>query len=526
MRKRFVLISIAVIVLIAAIASIWPQVLWSLVVVGPLIALGIHDMLQKEHTIKRNFPLLGWGRYIMESLRPKVYQYFVESDVDGRPINRIFRSLVYQRAKGDLDTAPFGTQMDVYRIGYEWMAHSLNAINYKTCNPDLRVTVGTTQCSQPYSASVLNISAMSFGALSKNAVLALNMGARQGGFAHNTGEGGLSPYHLEGGGDLIWQIGTGYFGCRDKEGYFSKSAFRENALHASVKMIEVKLSQGAKPGHGGILPAQKNTPEIAAIRGVEPYTTVLSPPAHSAFTTPVEMMEFLALLRELSGGKPVGFKVCIGRKQEFVSICKAMLETGIKPDFITVDGGEGGTGAAPLEYANSVGMPLRDGLAFAVDCLQGFNLKEEIRVIASGKIFSGFHLLKNLALGADLGNSARGMMLALGCIQALECNRNICPTGITTQDPELVAGLVVEDKAPRVARFHHETVHSLVELLAAAGLEGLGELNRSYIYRRVSSSQVRRYDEIFPPVEPGSFLKSIIPQPYRDIVTSASAQMF
>ncbi|MFQ6612592.1 MAG: FMN-binding glutamate synthase family protein [Fidelibacterota bacterium] len=526
MRKKFIIISIITLLAMGGVTLIWPPILWSLIVVGPLIALGIHDMVQKEHTIKRNFPLLGWGRYIMESLRPKVYQYFVESDVDGRPINRIFRSLVYQRAKGDLDTAPFGTQVDVYRIGYEWMAHSLKAINYKRCNPDLRILVGSGQCQQPYSASVLNISAMSFGALSKNAILALNKGAHQGNFAHNTGEGGLSPYHLEGGGDIIWQIGTGYFGCRNQEGQFSSTAFEKNALQEAVKMIEIKLSQGAKPGHGGILPGPKNTPEIARIRGVKPYNTVLSSPTHSAFNTPIGLLEFVAHLRELSGGKPIGFKLCIGRKAEFVAICKAIVKTGIKPDFITVDGGEGGTGAAPMEYANSVGMPLRDGLAFAVDCLRGFGLKEEIRVIASGKILSGFHLLKNMALGADIGNSARGMMLALGCIQALECNRNICPTGITTQNPELVAGLAVEEKAPRVARYHYDTVHSLIELLAAAGLEGLQDLDRSYIYRRVSSSEVRRYNEIFPPVEPGSFLGNDIPERYHQVVKSASAQSF
>ena len=526
MRKQFVVVSILVLGLIGGVAIFWKGILWSLFLVVPLIALGVYDMLQREHTLKRNYPLLGWGRYIMESLRPKVYQYFVESDVDGRPINRIFRSLVYQRAKGDLDTSPFGTQVDVYRVGYEWTAHSLNAINYQDCDCDLRVLVGSSQCTQPYSASILNISAMSYGALSKNAVLALNLGAKLGGFAHNTGEGGLSPYHLEHGGDIIWQIGTGYFGCRDAKGRFDPVAFEEQARLEAVKMVEVKLSQGAKPGHGGILPAQKNTPEIARIRGVEPYTEVQSPPSHTAFHTPIEFLEFLNQLRDLSGGKPVGFKLCVGRYREFIAICKAMVETGIWPDFITVDGGEGGTGAAPLEYANSVGMPLREGLAFVVDCLNGFDLKKDIRVIASGKIFSGFHLLKNLALGADMANSARGMMLALGCIQALECNRNTCPTGITTQKPALVNGLVVADKAPRVARFHRETVQSLVELVAADGLEGTSQLNRSNVYRRVSSTEIKRYDEIFPPVEPGSFLNATPPETYRQVLERATAESF
>jgi glutamate synthase domain-containing protein 2 len=320
---------------------------------------------------------------------------------------------------------------------------------------------------------------MSFGALSKHAVLALNGGAKMGGFAHNTGEGGLGPCHLEPGGDLVWQIGTSYFGCRDEEGRFSADLFAEKATLPNVKMIEIKLSQGAKPGHGGILPAVKNTPEIAAIRGVKPFTEIDSPPTHSAFSTPREMMRFVGQLRELSDGKPVGFKLCVGRKSEFVALCKAMLESGTKPDFITVDGGEGGTGAAPLEYTNSVGMPLREGLAFVVDCLVGFDLKKDIRVIAAGKVLSGFHVVRLLAIGADLCNSARGMMLALGCIQSLECNKNTCPTGVTTQDPDLYEGLNITDKTQRVANFHKATVHSVMELLAAAGLRDPGQLPRS-----------------------------------------------
>ncbi|MEN8264640.1 MAG: FMN-binding glutamate synthase family protein, partial [Nitrospirota bacterium] len=491
MRDIFIKYSIISICAVGLTAYFWPPVLLALWVIVPLVLCGIYDISQKKHTVLRNFPVVGHGRWIMELLRPPMYQYFVESDIEGVPINRMFRSVVYQRAKQEMDTVPFGTKVDVYRTGYEWMDHSLTAINAKTVDHDLRVTVGGPDCTKPYRASILNISAMSFGALSRNAVLALNGGAKIGGFAHNTGEGGISRYHLEKGGDLIWQVGTAYFGCRTKDGNFSEELFRGKSLHENIKMIEIKLSQGAKPGHGGILPAVKNTPEIAGIRGVEPHTQVDSPPAHSTFSTPIEMMHFIQKLRELSGGKPIGFKLCLGRRSEFVAICKAMTATKIRPDFITVDGGEGGTGAAPLEYANSVGMPLRDSLAFIVDCLTGFDLKKDIKVIASGKIISGFQIIKNLALGADLCNSARGMMLALGCIQALECNLNKCPTGITTQDQALTRGLVVTDKEKRVAAFHEETVKSVVELLAASGLESTEQLDRSHIYRRTSSSEIR-----------------------------------
>ena len=451
MRRQFLLTSIVVVAAVSGIAYYWPPAWWSMVVVAPVVLLGLYDMLQTEHTIMRNFPLFGRGRFLMEDLRPKIYQYFVESDVDGTPINRVFRSLVYQRAKCDLDTIPFGTQFDVYRVGYEWMNHSMAARDPRTVNHDLRVPVGGPDCKQPYDASILNISAMSFGSLSKNAVLALNGGAKIGNFAHNTGEGSISPYHLEPGGDLIWQIGTGYFGCRTKDGSFCPETFAERSS------LDAKLSQGAKPGHGGILPAVKNTPFIARIRDVEPHTDVISPPAHSSFGNPLEMMAFIQQLRELSGGKPIGFKICLGVRSEFISVCKAMAETGIKPDFITVDGGEGGTGAAPPEYSNSVGTPMREGLSFVVDSLIGFDMKRDIRVIASGKIISGFHLVRALAMGADMCNSARAMMLAMGCIQALECNKNTCPTGVTTQDPNLMAGLVPSEKRVRVANYHAET---------------------------------------------------------------------
>lgn len=503
MYVGFLVFAGATLLLLALVGWLWTPALWSGVVIGPLLALAFYDLLQPRHSIRRNFPLFGRGRWMMEAVRPFMRQYFVESDTDGAPINRMFRSIVYQRAKGELETVPFGTRVNVYRDGYEWVGHSVAAIRASDVL-DLRIDVGGPECTRPYRASILNISAMSFGSLSRNAILALNRGASIGGFAHNTGEGGLAPYHLEHGGDLVWQIGTGYFGCRDTRGRFSPEAFAEKAALPSVRMIEIKLSQGAKPGHGGILPAEKNTPEIAAIRGVEPGTIVDSPPVHSAFDSPIGLLEFVARLRELSGGKPVGFKLAIGRESEFIAICKAMVATGILPDFVTVDGGEGGTGAAPLEYTNSVGMPLREAVAFVDDCLTGFGVRGSIRVIASGKVLTAFHLVKNLAVGADLCNSARGMMLALGCVHSLICNTNHCPSGVATQDPRLYRGLVVTGKAARVAQFQQKTVHATAELIASAGLFHTSELTRTHIFRRIDQFQVRRYDEIFPYVASGA----------------------
>lgn len=497
-RNRFILLSIIIPVCIAIIGMDYPKVLWSFVLIGPLIILGYLDISQKTQTIKRNFPILGQFRYLLEKIRPEIMQYFVETDTEGRPINRIFRTIIYQRSKKTNDTTPFGTQMDVYRNGYEWMDHSMYAKKAENLDRHPRVTVGGSQCKQPYSASLMNISAMSYGSLSGNAIMALNKGAKIDNFAHNTGEGGISPYHLEHGGDLIWQVGTGYFGCRNAEGNFDADKFKEKATLDSVKMIEIKMSQGAKPGHGGILPASKNTPEIAAIRGVEAHTAVHSPPTHTAFFDATGLMNFIKQLRDLSGGKPIGFKLCIGKKQEFIDLCKAMKETGITPDFITVDGGEGGTGAAPIEFSNSLGMPLRDGLAFAYDTLKAFDLKKDIKLIASGKVFTGFHIARVISLGADMVNSARGMMLAMGCIQALQCNKNTCPVGIATQNKALMKGLVVTDKAQRVANFHHETLHAFIELVAAAGIDKPEELTRSHINRRVSMNKVMTYAEIFP----------------------------
>jgi len=505
-REAFILLSIVIIVLIVIIAQVWPPIWWFMILFGPLILVGCIDIIQPYHAIRRNYPVIGHGRFLLEKLRPEIMQYFVETDTEGMPINRMFRSLVYQRSKNVNDTMPFGTQMDVYREGYEFMDHSMYAKHFDASVNLPQIKVGGPDCKQPYSASLLNISAMSFGALSKNAIMALNKGAKLGGFAHNTGEGGLSPYHLKYGGDIIWQIGTAYFGCRKPDGNFCKDTFKKQAVLPQVKMIEIKLSQGAKPGHGGVLPASKNTKEIAAIRHVKPHTTVISPPTHAEFSSPKGLLKFVKQLRDLSGGKPIGFKLCVGKKQEFIDICKEMIETSIKPDFITVDGGEGGTGAAPVEFSNSLGLPLREGLAFVKDTLDGFDLKKDIKIIASGKIFSGFHMARVIALGADMCNSARAMMLSIGCIQARECNINTCPVGVATQNNSLMKGLVVDDKAPRVAHFHKATVHSFLELVAAAGLESHEQLNRCHINRRVNMNRIICYNDIYKEVKTGSLL--------------------
>lgn len=516
LRKLFIVLSVIITGVVVGLSYLWIHALWTMVIVGPIILIGIIDISQKKQTIRRNYPVIGNLRYLLEAIRPEIMQYFVETDLEGRPINRIFRSLIYERAKKVNDTTPFGTQVDVYSAGYEWMSHSIYAKKIQDLDKDPRVTVGGKDCKQPYSASLLNISAMSYGSLSKNAILALNGGAKSGNFAHNTGEGGISPYHLRYGGDLIWQIGTGYFGCRDADGNFDVELFRKNANLESVKMIEIKFSQGAKPGHGGILPAIKNTDEISKIRHVKVGTTVVSPPSHTAFSNPKELVAFIKQLRELSNGKPIGFKLCVGVKSEFIEICKAFVETGIMPDFITVDGGEGGTGAAPVEFSNSIGLPLREGLAFVHDTLIGFDIRKDIKVIASGKIFTGFHMARVLALGADLCNSARAMMLALGCIQAKECHNNTCPTGVATQNKHLIKGLVVDEKIPRVANFHNATVHSLVEMLAATGVKDANMLNRTHIYRRVEMDEIRRYDEIYPVPPTGCLLnEDTIPDNFK-----------
>jgi len=524
--RSFYNITIAVLLITAIVTYFWNPFVWSLVLTVPVILVGIMDISQPKQTIRRNFPVIGRMRYWAEWMRPKVYQYFIESDTDGTPFNRLSRNVIYQRAKKVNDTTPFGTQLNVYEVGYEWLNHSIVPLDGHKADLNPRVMVGGPDCKQPYSASILNVSAMSFGSLSKNAILALNGGAKLGNFAHNTGEGGLSPYHLQPGGDIIWQIGTGYFGCRNREGGFNREKFAERSKTPNVKMIEIKLSQGAKPGHGGILPAKKVTPEIAEIRHVEVGKDVISPPFHTAFKTPEEMMHFIKDLRELSGGKPVGFKLCVGRKLQFIAICKAMVKTGIMPDFITVDGGEGGTGAAPLEFSNYVGMPLRDALAFVHDALNGFAVRRHIRVIASGKVSSGFEIVKNLALGADMCNSARAMMLALGCIQALECNSNTCPTGVATQDPNLMKGLDVNNKKVRVRNFHHETVKSAVELMSASGIDHPRKLHRNFIYRRISPSQIQTYAEMYPNMLRGALLEAPFPPGWELDMMHSTAETF
>ncbi|GAA0880074.1 FMN-binding glutamate synthase family protein [Algoriphagus jejuensis] len=444
-----------------------------LVVIFLIGCLGVYDAFQKKHAILRNFPVVGHFRYFLESISPEIQQYFIESNTSGRPFSRNLRALVYRRAKNVNDTHPFGTQRDINMEDYVALRHSIYAKNPD--EKDIRVVVGGPKCKQPYSASIFNISAMSFGSLSGNAVLALNQGAKKGNFFHNTGEGGISPHHLAGG-DLCWQIGTGYFGCRNEQGFFDDEKFKEKAAWPQVKMIEIKISQGAKPGHGGVLPGVKNTLEIAGIRGVVPGTTILSPPAHSAFSNPDQLVQFVQRLRDLSGGKPIGFKLCIGKTEEFEDVCKAMVAVDILPDFITIDGAEGGTGAAPLEFSDSVGLPLEPALIFARLTLVKYNLKDRIKLIASGKAISGFAILKNLALGADMCNSARGFMFSLGCIQALRCNTNACPTGVATQDKHLEKGLVVTDKSERVYNFHKNTVHAVKELLGATGHTHTSEL--------------------------------------------------
>ncbi len=466
--------------------------------------LGINDMKQDEHAILRNYPISGHARYLMEDLRPKIRQYFFEGEKDGRPFSRDQRSLVYQRAKGQLDKRPFGTEFDVYDPSYEWVSHSLVPRDVNDHN--FRVTVGGPDCTQPYDASVLNISAMSFGSLSANAIRALNAGAKAGGFAHDTGEGGVSPYHREHGGDIIWEIGSGYFGCRDTHGNFSPENFVQTATLDQVRMIEIKLSQGAKPGHGGVLPAAKVTQEISQIRGVPIGQDCISPAQHSAFSTPLELIAFIQQLRDLSGGKPVGFKLCIGRKHEFLAIIKAMLETGISPDFIVVDGKEGGTGAAPSEFIDHMGMPLREGLTFVHFALVGAGLRDRIKIGASGMMISAFDIARTMALGANWVNMARAFMFAVGCIQSQTCHTDRCPTGVATQDEDRQRALVVPDKATRVTQFHEKTLMALAEVVGGTGLTHPSQLRRFHFQKRVSESVVKSFMDLYPPLRKGELL--------------------
>ncbi|RZA19739.1 MAG: FMN-binding glutamate synthase family protein [Lysobacteraceae bacterium] len=484
---------------------------WGVAIFGGLALLGTLDLLQRKSTLRRNYPLLAHFRYGLESIGPEMRQYFIESDIAEVPFSRQQRALVYQRAKRVNDVRPFGTQQDVYGLDYEWINHSLAPTSIPSA--DFRITIGQDRA-QPYSASVFNISAMSFGSLSAAAIRALNAGARRGGFYHDTGEGSISPYHREAGGDLVWEIGSGYFGCRNDDGSFSEERFAANACEPQVKMIEVKLSQGAKPGHGGVLPAAKVSAEISVTRGVPMGQDCVSPARHSAFSTPLELLRFVARLRELSGGKPTGFKLALGHPWEWFGIAKAMREHAasdpdLLPDFIVVDGAEGGTGAAPAEFIDHVGVPMHEALMLVHNTLVGLDLRDRIKVGAAGKVVSAFDIARTLAMGADWCNAARGYMFALGCIQSLSCHTDRCPTGIATQDPKRWKRLDVADKASRVAEFHDNTLHALRDLLCAAGLEHPDQLGPEHILRRVSATEVRSLGALYRFIKPGDLLSGI-----------------
>jgi len=524
--RRYITFTIAILAtsLFLALVSVNAIFILPAAVGAALVALGVYDLMQPNHSILRSYPIAAHLRFLFEDMRPEIRQYFLESDTDGTPFNRNKRSIVYQRAKGQLDKRPFGTQLDVYATSFEWLNHSIAPKD--PAKEPFRISIGGEQCSHPYSGSVLNISAMSFGALSANAIRALNKGARLGGFSHDTGEGGFSKYHRENAGDIVWEVGSGYFGCRHPDGTFSAERFAEQAREAQVKMVEIKLSQGAKPGHGGVLPAAKVSPEISAARGVPMGEDCISPARHSAFSTPIEMLHFLAEMRELSGGKPAGFKLCIGHPWEFLGICKAMLETGIYPDFIVVDGSEGGTGAAPLEFVDHIGVPMRDGVMFVHNALVGIGARERIKVAASGKIASAFDMARIMALGADWCNAARGFMFALGCIQSQSCHTDRCPTGVATQDQLRQRALVVPDKAERVFNFHRSTVMALADVIAAAGLEHPRELLPRHFSKRVSPNRVESFDQIYRFLAPGELLSGTDDPRYKTAWPLAQAQSF
>ena len=482
------LVAFSFMVAIQALAQFW------LFIPLLLLTLVAFDTFQNKSSLRKNYPLVGRLRYLFESVRPEIRQYFFEGELDGKPFNRRQRSIVYQRAKNVKQTISFGMQDDPNRIGYEWAAHTVYP---KKADPaTFKVLIGNFQCTSPYESSIFNIGAMSYGSMSKTAIASLNKGASKGGFAHNTGEGGISEYHLHGA-DIIWQIGTGYFGCRNDDGSFSESLFATNASLPQVKMIELKLSQGAKPGHGGLLPAEKNTPEIAKIRNIAPYKTVHSPSAHNAFSNATELAYFLGKLRNLADGKPIGFKLCIGRKEEFADIVKAITETGVIPDFITIDGAEGGTGAAPLEFIDYMGMSLTDALVYAYTTLVEFGLKEHIKIIASGKMITAFDIAKAISLGADACYSSRGMMFALGCIQALICDTGKCPVGITTQDKLLYKGIDITDKSERVANFHKNTMRALADFTGACGFEKHHELVPEIFFKRTEQNLNKSFAELY-----------------------------
>jgi len=499
-------------------------VLAPLLIFGALTLLGVRDLVQKSHAVLRNYPIAAHLRFLLEDIRPELRQYFFEGEKDGAPFSRDKRAVVYQRAKRQLDKRPFGTQYNVYEEGYEWVRHSMAPRPLATA--PFRITIGGPDCTHPYSASVFNISAMSFGALSPNAIRALNKGAFMGRFAHDTGEGGYSPYHRENGGDIIWEVGSGYFGCRNSDGTFNRDKFAESARLPQVKMVELKLSQGAKPGHGGVLPGAKVNAEIARTRGVPQGVDCISPSAHSAFATPIEMMRFIHEMRRLSGGKPAGFKLCVGHPWEFLAICKAMLETGLYPDFIVIDGNEGGTGAAPLEFMDHLGMPMREGVSFVHNALVGINARDRIKLGASGKIATAFDMARAMAIGADWCNSARGFMFALGCIQSLSCHTDRCPTGVTSQDPIRNRALVVPHKIERVYNYHHATLHALAELIAAAGLEHPQDLRPIHFSQRKSTTEVASFAKLYPALRPGELLEGTEDTRYRDAWKMARPDAF
>ena len=509
--------------LACAVAALLGAFTWVAFNTGSMLAMlgavgvitGLHDVRQVRHSVLRNYPVIGHLRFLLEFIRPEMRQYFIESDTEAAPFSRLQRSLVYQRAKDEPDQRPFGTQLDVSAFGYEWINHSLAP----TLLPshDFRVLIGEGRA-QPYSASIFNISAMSFGSLSANAILALNQGARRGNFAHDTGEGSISAHHRVHGGDLIWEIASGYFGCRNDDGTFSAEKFALNARDPQVKLIELKLSQGAKPGHGGVLPAAKVSLEIAAARGVPPGVDCISPARHGAFSTPEGLLHFIDRLRELSGGKPTGFKLCIGHPWEWFAIAKAMLVTGIVPDFIVVDGAEGGTGAAPLEFTDHVGAPLQEGLLLVHNTLVGLGLRSRIKIGCAGKVVSAFDIARMMALGADWCNAARGFMLALGCIQSMGCHTDRCPTGVATQDAQRQKGLVVPDKAERVYRFHQNTMQALKALVQAAGLQHPHQISAFHIVRRTARQDVRLLANELTFVQPGALLEAAdgrMPWPHK-----------
>ncbi|MEO8374851.1 MAG: FMN-binding glutamate synthase family protein [Sphingomonas bacterium] len=503
-RNALLFAGLAGTVVVIAIGFGHPGALWLLILFAPLLVVGLIDLFQPHHSLRRNFPVSARFRWLFEWLRPFLRSYIVESDLDGRPFNHDERALIYARAKGDNSTHPFGTELDVYSDEYEWLAHSMAPS--REVEKYSRVTVGTDQCSRPYNASRLNISAMSFGALGANAIEALNLGAKIGGFYHDTGEGGLSPYHAKHGGDVVWEIGSGYFGCRDKDGHFDPEHFRDRAANDQVKMTELKLSQGAKPGHGGLLPGAKVTAEIAKTRDVPEGQDCLSPAFHSAFSTPRGLVEFAGRMRELSGGKPVGIKLCVGYPHELFAVMKAMIETEILIDFIVIDGAEGGTGAAPTELSDRVGMPLREGLILARNALVGANLKTKVKLAASGKVNSGASIAMNAALGADWCNAARAFMFSLGCVQSMRCHTDTCPTGVATQSPARQRGLVVPDKAERVARFQKATLDALHDIVVACGLQSPDEFTPDGLRQRINAAEMRSIDEIYSFVEPGELI--------------------